>query len=85
MARAKTLDIERASVVALFSTWYEHHHDRPMALSDLHPKVKALAVGDDGSRRVLEAVIAKRVNIRIAGMTLTRGNAGGHWASIDIG
>ena len=80
MARAKTLDIERAAIVALFTAWRQHHQDRAVGLSDLHPEIKALAVGESGSRQDLVAAIARLVNIRMADMLLTRGNAGGKWA-----
>lgn len=80
MAGAKNADIERVSIAALFAAWRERHQDRAIELSDLHPEIAALAVGEGGSRQALAAAVRRLVNVRMAGMMLTCGNAGGKWA-----
>ena len=68
---------ERATIVALFTAWRQHHQDRAIELSELHPEIKALAVGEGGLRQELAAAVGRLVNSRMAGMVLARGNAGG--------
>ena len=79
MSEAKARDGRRQEIGDLFTLWWEKHGDRPVAVSQFDPVVKALADPQDRGRQYLSARLEKLAGTRIAGFVLTRQEPVGRW------
>ena len=79
VSEAKARDGRRREVSDLFTLWWEKHGDRPVAVSQFDPVVKALADPQDRGRQYLSARFEKLAGTRLAGFVLTRQEPIGRW------
>ncbi|WP_139167775.1 hypothetical protein [Bauldia litoralis] len=81
IAEAKAQDGRRLNTAELFTTWWERHQDRPIALRDLDDSVRQLIDPHGRGRQFVAAQLGKLVGTRLAGLVLTRAAAAGKWGS----
>lgn len=81
VAESKADDPHRRAIVEVFKSWWEHHHDTPMKVSDLHEEVRAVVDPVGKGRQYLAAAIGKLEDTRIAGFRLSRVRTTGRWSA----
>jgi hypothetical protein len=79
VGEAKERDGRRQVISDLFTTWWAMHGDKPMPVADLAEEVKLIVDPQHRGRQFQASYLAKLVNARIAGFTLTRQPAPGTW------
>ena len=77
----KERDWRRQAIAELFTVWWEHHQDRPVAVRDLHDDVRHTADPQDRGRQYLSSHLGKLAGTRTAGFVLTRQPSAGKWGA----
>lgn len=80
IAQAKATDQHRQHTAQLFHTWHERHGERPVRSSDLHEDVRAIIDPQGRNRQFVASEVARLVDTRIAGLTLTRCKTNAKWS-----
>jgi hypothetical protein len=65
---------------AILSTWWDAHGDRSVTAATLAPTVLGLIDPQGLGRQFVASAVAKRADIRIAGVVLTRQDSPGKWS-----
>jgi hypothetical protein len=81
IARAKARDPRRLRIAELFTTWWEHHRDAPMRVSDLAQAVQWIADPQAKGRQYLATFIGNLAGTRAAGFVMTRQESVGYWSA----
>jgi hypothetical protein len=79
IAATKASDPRRAAAAELFAKWNEHHGDKPVAVSDLHPEVREIADPAGRGRQYLATCIRSFAGTRAGGFVLLHSPAIGRW------
>jgi hypothetical protein len=79
---AKQKDARRQWVAEVFTTWWDRHGDKAMALRDLHPDVlQALDRQQRGGRQHQASLLTGLVGTRLSGFVLARKHPAGKWGT----
>jgi hypothetical protein len=81
IAETKALDGQRQGIAELFSLWWRHHQDRPIALRDLDEAVRATIDPQGRGRQYVAARLTGMVGTRMAGFVMTRQEPAGKWGA----
>jgi hypothetical protein len=75
----KARDPRRQRIAELFTTWWDHHTDSPMKVSQLADPVKTIADPQGKGRQYLAAFMSGLAGTHAGGFVLTRQEAAGKW------
>ena len=78
---AKERDGRRQDIADLFTNWWKHHRDLPIAARNLHPDVRESADPQGHGRQFLASRLEKLTGTRMAGFVLTRQAPSGRWGA----
>jgi len=81
VSEAKERDGRRQAIAELFAIWWEKHHDRPIAIRDLHEDVRHIADPQTRGRQYQSAFLERLAGTRMAGFVLTRQPPAGKWGA----
>ena len=77
---AKKKDGQRQEIVELFLRWQHFHGDKPVTAHDLHVQLKQAIDPQKRGRQFIASQVAKLVDARVGGFTLSR-QASGKWSA----
>ena len=81
VSEAKERDGRRQAVADLFAIWWDKHHDRPVAIRDLHDDVRQAMDPQGRGRQYLSSYAERLAGTRMAGFVFTRQAPAGKWGA----
>lgn len=79
VSEAKERDGRRQAIAELFTIWWQHHGDRPVAIRNLDDAVRQVIDPQGRGRQHVSAQLEKLTGTRMAGFVLTRQPSAGKW------
>ena len=81
VGEAKQRDGRRQVVADLFAIWWDKHHDRPVAIRELHEDVRKALDPQGRGRQYVSCQTERLADTRMAGFVLTRQVPVGKWGA----
>jgi hypothetical protein len=81
VSEAKQRDGRRQVVAALFTIWWDRHHDHPVTVHQLHNDVKQALDPQGRGRQYISSKAEALAGTRMAGFVLTRQAPAGKWGA----